>query len=266
MHPRPHPATSTGILIQRNGAELETCEKTENLPCDEDRKFIFTFLYPHPLGQGLALSSGCLDGWIDGWMGEQHTPGSDEQKRLPGLHGVPAEGLGITCGSPTEGAVRLKEQGQARGQKPAGRRGGGALAPCRPKVEMGRSNVGAGAGTEPQYPHTWGGEGTDAFSCLGTSSALGKEANRLGPEQDPRRVCSPARPPSILNEGRHPEGTQSLFLKWNELMKAPRRTRPQLDRTILRLYLSVVGWPRSSFGCFRKTLCVLGTRVTHQPP
>ena len=138
MHSRPHPATSIGILMQGNGAELETCEKTETLPCDEDRKFTLTVLCPQPLGQGLALSSG-----------------SDEQKRLPGLHGVPAQGQGITCGSPTEGAIRLKEQGQARGQKPAWRRGDGALAPCRPRWRCGVQTRELGPALNPSI-HTPG--------------------------------------------------------------------------------------------------------------
>lgn len=56
-YPAPDPPIGIGSLIQGKGVELEICKKTENLHR--------AFLYPQPLPQGLALSSGCLGGRVD---------------------------------------------------------------------------------------------------------------------------------------------------------------------------------------------------------
>lgn len=57
IHPIPNPSTRIGILIQGEGVELETYNKTEISPC--------TRLHPQPLDQSLALSSSYFGGWVD---------------------------------------------------------------------------------------------------------------------------------------------------------------------------------------------------------
>ena len=71
-HPIPNSSTSTGILIQGKGVELEICEKNRNVFC--------IFLYPQPQEQGLALSRGFWGGCMNGWVGGQHTQGHTSPK------------------------------------------------------------------------------------------------------------------------------------------------------------------------------------------